>query len=63
MRKFARVCVNVDDGGDIAKRLEGVLNSEIAIADPSVSKRAFTPTYTDDAALEDYQTVDPNIIA
>lgn len=63
MRKFARVCVNVDDGGDIAKRLEGVLNSEIAIADPKVSKRAFTPTYTDDAALEDYQTVDPNIIA
>jgi len=43
MRKFAQVCVGLADGGDMARKLEGVLNSEIAIADPTKSSRVFKP--------------------
>ena len=33
MRSFAKICVEVQDGGDLAKRLERVLNEEVAILD------------------------------
>ena len=33
MRSFAKICVDLPDGGEIAKKLEGVLNSEVAITD------------------------------
>lgn len=46
MRSFAKVCVDLPDGGDIAQRLEGALNSPIAIADPSKSEAAFQPKFT-----------------
>ena len=43
MRSFAKICVNdLNDGREIAKKLEGVLNSEIAIADPAKAQ-VFTP--------------------
>lgn len=64
MRKFAQVCVELQDGGEIAKKLEGVLNSEVAIADPRKSSRAFVPKQSSDySTLEDYQTVDPGVLA
>ena len=34
MKEFARICVALPDDGDIASKLEKVLNSEIAIKDP-----------------------------
>ena len=61
MRRFAKICVeDVQDGGDVAKRLEGVLNSEVAICDVSKSE-VFQPK--DHSAREDYHTVHPNILA
>ena len=61
MRRFAKICVeDVQDGGDVAKRLEGVLNSEVAICDVSKSE-VFRPK--DHSAREDYHTVHPNILA
>lgn len=51
------------DGGDIARKLEGVLNSEVAISDPAKSPRVFQPTQTDDKPIEDYQSVHPNVLA
>jgi len=55
MKKLARICVDeVTDGGDIAKKLESVLNSEVAIADPQKCKQVFIPKKTSDSPLEDY---------
>jgi len=45
MRSFAQICVNLPDGGDIAKKLEGVLNTSIAIADPTKTS-VFKPKVT-----------------
>jgi len=60
MRSFAKICVNeITDGGEIAKKLEGVLNSEVAIAD-SKKAQVFKPK---EHKMEDYQTVDPNVLA
>ena len=63
MRKFGKVCVEVADGGDIAKKLESVLNAEVAVVDPKKCTRSFVPTKTSDAPLQDYQTVDPLLLA
>ena len=60
MRSFAKICVGVQDGGDIAKRLEGVLNTEVAICDSSKGQ-AFNPK--DYTQMLDHQTVDPMVIA
>ena len=38
MRTFAKICVEIPDGGDLAKRLERVLNEEVAILDPEKSQ-------------------------
>ena len=60
MRNFAKICVDIPDGGEIAKRLEGVLNAEVAIFD-SKKGQAFSPK--DHTQMKDYQTVDPGVIA
>ena len=60
MRKFSQVCVKTDS--DLAKKLEGVLNSEIAIADPNKCGRVYKPTKSVDQSLEDYETVHPGLI-
>ena len=43
MREFARVCVEINDGGEVAKRLEGVLNSEVAVADQKKTGPVYRP--------------------
>ena len=43
MREFARVCVEINDGGEVAKRLEGVLNAEVAVADPKKTGPVYGP--------------------
>ena len=60
MRNFAKICVEVPDGGDLAKKLERVLNEEVAILDADKSQ-AFKPK--EHRPREDYQTVDPGVIA
>lgn len=60
MRQFAKACVNIQDGGQIAKKLEGVLNATVAISDPA-KETVFKPNA--DRGLKDYQTVDPNVLA
>ena len=60
MRSFAKICTEVPDGGDIAKKLEGVLNSEVAICD--ANKTAVYQPW-DYSARGDYHTVHPNILA
>jgi len=62
MRSFAQICVNLPDGGDIAKKLEGVLNTNFAIADRAKAS-VFTPKVNEDSRPEDYQTVDPGLLA
>jgi len=62
MRSFAQICVNLPDGGDIAKKLEGVLNSSIAIADSNKAS-VFKPKVTKNSHPADYETVDPGVIA
>ena len=43
MRSFAKICVNeLSDGGEIAKKLEAVLNSDVAIGD-SKKAQVFKP--------------------
>ena len=37
MRNFAKICVEVPGGGDLAKKLERVLNEEVAILDADKS--------------------------
>ena len=60
MRKFAKICTEIQDDGVIAKRLEGVLNTEVAICDPAKAE-VFKPK--DFSKKEDYQTVHPDLIA
>lgn len=62
MRQFAKACVDLPDGGDIAKKLERALNAPIAIIDPA-KKSAFQPKKTLDGKTEDYQTAHPDILA
>ena len=63
MRSFGRICVSeIQDGGIIAKRLEALLNKQIAIADPS-KQAAFNPEKTGGRPLKDYETVDPGVLA
>ena len=59
MRQFARVCVDLPDHGLVANKLEKLLNTEIAIRDPS--KVGSQPSGPE--PLEDCQTVDPGVIA
>ena len=61
MRSFAKICVDIPDGGDIAKKLEVVLNSEVAICDASKAE-VYKPK---DFSIqdEDYHTVHPNLLA
>ena len=63
MRSFGRICVSeIQDGGIIAKRLEALLNKQIAISDPS-KQAAFNPEKTGGRPLADYETVDPGVLA
>jgi hypothetical protein len=62
MRSFAQICVDLPDGGDIAKRLEGVLNTNFAIADKAKAT-IFNPKVTEDTRPEDYQTVHHGILS
>lgn len=62
MRVFAKICVDLPDGGAIANRLEGVLNAPIAITD-SQKEKVFRPRFSSDSALKDYQTVDPGVLS
>lgn len=58
MRSFAKICVEVQDGGDLAKRLERVLNEEVAILDPE-RMQVYKPK---ERQREDYQTIHPGVI-
>ena len=60
MRSFAKICVDLPDEGNIAKKLEGVLNADVAICD-SDKAQVFKPK--DYSRNADYQTVHPNVIA
>ena len=55
MRAFGKVCLDLNDGGDIAKKLEGLLNSEVAIRDAGkCASHALDSLVGNDAPLEDY---------
>ena len=62
MKEFARICVALPDDGHIASKLERVLNSEVAIKDPTKGQTLVSPE-VQSKKLEDYQTLDPLVIA
>ena len=43
MKEFARICVTLPDDGEIASKLEKLLNSEIAIRDRKRGKTLVSP--------------------
>ena len=62
MRQFARICVNLPDDGKVANKLESLLNTEVAIKNTSKSTSA-SQSLENDKPLQDYETVDPGVIA
>ena len=62
MRQFARICVNLPDDGKLAYKLESLLNTEVSIKNTSKSTSA-SQSFGNDRSLQDYETVDPGVIA
>ena len=56
MRQFAKISVDLPDDGQIANKLEKVLNTEIAITRNSYTRGV-------EQGLQDYETVDPGVIS
>jgi len=61
MRSFAKICTEIPDDGEIAKKLEGLLNTEVAIMD-SEKEQVFQPRQKMNND-EESKTVHPNIIS